>query len=122
MAAIAAVDTSVVYQLHRGAKELLHSVYNTFIFLTINESHLWQLSLFNQSNYRPHDGAPLHGASRHREPFMFLNKPFITVIETFFTADGSFVCPKPDRQADKNSYSLRKEKKTPVFVQLGALS
>lgn len=72
--------------------------------------------LFNQSNYRPHDGAPLHGPSRHQEPFMFLNNPFITIIETFVTSDGSFVCPKPDRQADKNSFSLGEGKKTPVFI------
>lgn len=32
---------------------------------------------------------------------MFSNEPFITVIQTFFTPDGSFVCSNTDRQGTK---------------------
>lgn len=53
---------------------------------------------------------------------MFLNKPFITVIGTFFTLDGSFVCPNTDRQANKNSYSLWKERKNRLCLAGGLIT
>lgn len=61
------------------------------------------------------------GRADIRSHSCFENKPFISVIGTFFTLDGTFVCPNTDRQANKKSYSLWKERKT-GFVWLGALS
>lgn len=61
------------------------------------------------------------GRADIRSHSCFKDKPFISVSGTFFTLDGAFVYPNTNRQANKNSYSLWKERKTGK-VSLGALS
>lgn len=102
------------------AKRLLHSVYNPFfptLIEVISGNYLCLIKAITghmiEHLYK--------GRADIRSHSCFKNKPFISVIETFFTLDDTIVCPNTDRQANKNSYSLWKERKT-GFVLLGALS
>lgn len=102
------------------AKRLLHSVYNPFfptLIEVISGNYLFLIKAITG-----HMIEHLYtGRADIRSHSCFKNKPFISVIGTFFTLDDTFVCPNTDRQANKNSYSPVEGKKNRLCFAGGSL-